>query len=80
MGTANPDEAAQIIEAKNIAERQPVLNLQIAKAYLAGTDSGLTTRTEWLAIQTLRRTTYFFLSNTIAVRLKHASSRSCSTA
>ena len=53
LGTANPDEAAQIIEAKNIAERQPVLNLQIAKAYLAGTDSGLTTRTWQQAMETL---------------------------
>ena len=35
LGTTNPDEAQQIIEAKNQAERQPVLNLQIAKAYLA---------------------------------------------
>ena len=53
LGTANPDEAQQIIEAKNQAERQPVLNLQIAKAYLAGTDSGLTTRTWQQAMETL---------------------------
>jgi len=37
--------ASQIVEARNQAERQPVLNLQIAKAYLAGTDSGIATRT-----------------------------------
>ena len=41
LGTNNEDEARQIIEAKNQALRQPVLNLQIAKAYLAGTDSGI---------------------------------------
>ncbi len=41
LQTANEDEAQQIIEAKNQAERQPLLNLQIAKAYLAGT--------KWLA-------------------------------
>lgn len=39
------DEARQIIKAKNQAQRQPVLNLQIAKAYLAGTDKGIATRT-----------------------------------
>jgi integrase len=53
LGTANPDEAQQIIQAKNQAERQPVLNLQIAKAYLAGTDNGLTTRTWRQAMETL---------------------------
>jgi hypothetical protein len=45
LKTTNRDEAQQIIEAKNQSERQPVLNLQIAKAYLAGTDNGITTRT-----------------------------------
>ena len=38
--TTSKDEARQNVEAKNQAERQPVLNLQIAKAYLAGTDNG----------------------------------------
>ena len=47
LGTTDRDEAQQLIEAKNNSLRQPVLNLQIAKAYLAGTDSGLTKRT-WL--------------------------------
>ena len=45
LGTPSEDEAQQIIEAKNTAERQPVLNLQIAKAYLAGSDKGMRTRT-----------------------------------
>ena len=39
LRTGNEDEARQIIHAKNQALRQPVLNLQIAKAYLAGADS-----------------------------------------
>jgi len=30
--TSSEDEARQIVEAKHQAERQPVLNLQIAKA------------------------------------------------
>jgi hypothetical protein len=38
LGTTNADDARQIIEAKNNAERQAVLNLQIARAYLAATD------------------------------------------
>jgi hypothetical protein len=45
LQTGSEDEAQQIIQAKNQAERQPVLNLQIAKAYLAGTDSGVSQRT-----------------------------------
>lgn len=45
LGTDSEDEAEQLVEAKNNAERQPTLNLQIARAYLAGTDNGITTRT-----------------------------------
>jgi hypothetical protein len=37
MVTASEDEAIQIVQAKNQAERQPILNLQITKAYLAWT-------------------------------------------
>jgi len=53
LQTTNRDEARQIIEAKNQAERQPVLNLHIAKAYLAGTDNGIATRTWQQAIESL---------------------------
>jgi hypothetical protein len=45
LRTASADDARQIVEARNNSERQPVLNLQIAKAYLAGTDNGVATRT-----------------------------------
>ncbi len=45
LGTQNEDEATQLVQAKNQALRQPVLNLHIAKAYLAGSDSGIATRT-----------------------------------
>jgi len=45
LRTTNEEEAQQIVEAKNNSERQPVLNLQIAKAYLAGTDNSIATRT-----------------------------------
>ncbi len=53
LKTANEDEARQIVEARNQAERQPVLNLQIAKAYLAGTDNGIATRTWQNALEAL---------------------------
>src|SRR6202142_1789198 len=53
LNTADEGSAKQIVEAKNQAERQPVLNLQIAKAYLAGTDNGLNKRTWRNAIETL---------------------------
>ena len=52
LHTVDEDKARQIVEAKNLAERQPEINLQIAKAYLAATDSGFVKRpqlkTSWL--------------------------------
>ena len=56
LRTGSEDEARQIVQAKNQAERQPVLNLQIAKAYLAGSDNGITTRTWQHAIEALTNT------------------------
>ena len=53
LGTTNEDEAQQIVEARNTAERQLVLNLQIAKAYLAGSDKGMRTRTWQEAVKAL---------------------------
>lgn len=45
LQTKDRDAAEQIVLAKNQSLRQPTLNLHIAKAYLAGTDSGVATRT-----------------------------------
>jgi hypothetical protein len=56
LQTNSEDSARQIVAAKNQAERQPVLNLQIAKAYLAGTDNGITTRTWHDAMAALTNT------------------------
>jgi hypothetical protein len=56
LQTNSEDAARQIVAAKNQAERQPVLNLQIAKAYLAGTDNGITTRTWQDAMAALTNT------------------------
>src|SRR6266542_3360496 len=56
LGTANEDDAQQIVLAKNQALRQPVLNLQIARAYLTGTDSAASTRTWQHALDALIET------------------------
>lgn len=56
LKTKDRDAAEQIVLAKNQALRQPTLNLQIAKAYLAGTDNGVTTRTWQHAIESLTST------------------------
>jgi len=56
LRTTNEEAARQIVEARNNSERQPVLNLQIAKAYLAGTDNGIATRTWQQAIESLAST------------------------
>jgi hypothetical protein len=45
LGTRDRAEATSILNARNESVRQPQLNLQIAKAYLAGTDSGVSIRT-----------------------------------
>jgi integrase len=56
LQTTDKDEAQQIVEAKNNSVRQPVLNLQIAKAYLAGTDNGIASRTWQQALDSLTNT------------------------
>src|SRR5688500_9074929 len=53
LQTGHEEEARQIVEARNQSQRQPVLNLQIAKAYLAGTDSGISERTWQQALDAL---------------------------
>jgi integrase len=56
LQTTDADEARQLVEAKNNSVRQPVLNLQIAKAYLAGSDNGVATRTWQDALEYLTHT------------------------
>jgi integrase len=53
LGTKERAEAVSILNARNEAVRQPHLNLQIAKAYLAGTDSGVAARTWQNALDAL---------------------------
>lgn len=45
LQTTDPDAARQIVFAKNQALRQPAINLQIARAYLAAGDPAVATRT-----------------------------------
>jgi integrase len=56
LKTKDRDAAEQIVLAKNQSLRQPTLNLQIAKAYLAGTDNGVATRTWQNALESLTNT------------------------
>jgi hypothetical protein len=55
-GTKNRAEAEALLNARNESVRQPQLNLQIAKAYLAGTDSGVSTRTRQSALDAIVET------------------------
>jgi len=56
LNTTSEDEAQQIIDAKNNSQRQPLLNLQIAKAYLMGTDGGFSARTWQTVFEEIIRT------------------------
>jgi hypothetical protein len=49
LQTGIKDEARQVIEAKNQAERQPFINLQIARAYLMASDPAISSRTWQIA-------------------------------
>lgn len=56
LGTRDRVEATSLLNARNEAVRQPQLNLQIAKAYLAGTDSGVSSRTWQQALDAIVET------------------------
>jgi hypothetical protein len=45
LGSRDRVEAKTLLHSRNESVRQPQLNLHIARAYLAGTDSGISTRT-----------------------------------
>ena len=56
LGTKDRSEAMTLLNARNESVRQPQLNLQIAKAYLAGTDSGVSERTWQSALNSIVET------------------------
>ena len=45
LSTADRIEALRLLHSKNEADRQPAINLQIARAYLAAGDPDIMTRT-----------------------------------
>jgi integrase len=53
LRTKDEAEAKILFNAKNESFRQPILNLQIAKAYLIGSDNGIATRTWQNAVNAL---------------------------
>ncbi len=53
LKTDNQKEAQRLVDAKNEAEQQPMLNLQIARAYMLGSDSAMSQRTWGEAMVTL---------------------------
>ena len=56
LRTKDPAEAKTLLHAKNESFRQPVLNLQIARAYLAGSDPQVATRTWQVPMDEMTRT------------------------
>jgi hypothetical protein len=56
LQTKDRDAAKEIVLAKNQALRKPQLNLQLAKTYLAGSDSGVASRTWQNALEVLVET------------------------
>ena len=56
LQTGKKDEARQVVEAKNQAERQPFINLQIARAYLMASDSTISTRTWQTVMEEIPKT------------------------
>src|SRR5260221_2669188 len=56
LETKDRDAAKQIIFARNQALKQPSINLQLAKAHLAGSDSGVATRTWQTALDAIVET------------------------
>jgi integrase len=45
LGTSNKQDAQRLVHAKNEAERQPLVNMQIARAYVSASDPEALTRT-----------------------------------
>ncbi len=47
LRTKDETEATSLLEARNAAQRQPVLNLHLARAYLTASDTAFVERTCW---------------------------------
>ena len=55
LGTANKEEAEQLINAKNQATRQPAMNMEMARVYLHHSDPAYATRTWQLVMDEMAR-------------------------
>ena len=51
LGTKDRETAVRVLHAKNEAERQTAINLQIARAYLAAADPEIATRNWQLIVK-----------------------------
>jgi len=56
LGAADRIEALRLFHSKNEADRQPAINLQIARAYLAAGDPDIMTRTWQVVMDELVKT------------------------
>jgi len=56
LGTKDRKDAERLVHAKNEAHRQPLLNLRIARAYLAAGDPSMVTRTWQEVMEEIMRT------------------------
>jgi hypothetical protein len=56
LGTKDKTEAVRLLHAQNEAQQNPVLNLQIARAYLAASDPAIAKRTWRYAAEELVKT------------------------
>ncbi len=56
LRTKDPAEAKTLLHAKNESVRQPVLNLQIARTYLAASDATVATRTWQVPMDEMTKT------------------------
>jgi len=55
LGTTDRSQAVRLLHSRNEAQLQPIINLQIARAYLAVSDPGVATRTWQAAMDELAK-------------------------
>jgi len=55
LGTTDRSQAVRLLHSRNEAQQQPVINLQIARAYLADSDPDVATRTWQAAMDELAK-------------------------
>jgi hypothetical protein len=73
LRTKDETEAKSLLEARNAAQRQPVLNLHLARAYLTASDPAFVERT-WQVVmeQMQKRTALDAMRNRLEIVHSHA--------